>query len=165
MTALFCVLPILTEAALRLYLWMIVCLARHGGVELKIRVALFVLCMAADAVSKAVAVLHGWSVRNTGAAFSLASGSVLPPWAFSAFGACAVAAVAAFAPRTRSSVGIVIMAAGIAGNLIDRIVYGYVTDWLKIYFVSCNLADLFICAGGGLMLISAMLYCEGTSKG
>ena len=43
------------------------------------------------------------------------------------------------------------------GNLIDRIFFGYVTDYLKLSFFPpvCNLSDYFICLGG---LIIA-LYC------
>lgn len=43
------------------------------------------------------------------------------------------------------------------GNLIDRIFFGYVIDYLKLSFFPpvCNLSDYFICLGG---LIIA-LYC------
>lgn len=36
------------------------------------------------------------------------------------------------------------------GNLIDRIFFGYVTDYLKLSFFPpvCNLSDYFICLGG-----------------
>ncbi len=43
---------------------------------------------------------------------------------------------------------------GGAGNLIDRIFFGYVTDYLKVSFFPpvCNLSDYFICIGIILMM-------------
>ena len=45
------------------------------------------------------------------------------------------------------------------GNLIDRIFFGYVTDYLKLSFFPpvCNLSDYFICLGG---LIIALYYMK-----
>lgn len=43
------------------------------------------------------------------------------------------------------------------GNLIDRIFFGYVTDYLKLSFFPpvCNLSDYFICLGALIVAI----YC------
>lgn len=45
---------------------------------------------------------------------------------------------------------------GAAGNLFDRLKYGYVVDYLDLkYFTAFNLADVMIVAGVGLLLIRA----------
>ena len=45
---------------------------------------------------------------------------------------------------------------GAAGNLFDRLKYGYVVDYLDLkYFTAFNLADVMIVAGVGLLLMRA----------
>lgn len=63
-------------------------------------------------------------------------------------------------PRT----GLAVLGAGILGNMWDRLLYGYVSDWLVLPFSSLlfteglavNLADLFLIAG--LLLFLVDLY-------
>ncbi|MDR2178859.1 MAG: signal peptidase II [Synergistaceae bacterium] len=65
-------------------------------------------------------------------------------------------------PAVRRAPGIILLFAGAAGNLTDRIVYGYVIDWIPIAIFSdlfsglfsnlsshlfLNLADLWLCIG------------------
>jgi lipoprotein signal peptidase len=47
----------------------------------------------------------------------------------------------------RSTPGIPLLLAGAVGNLIDRVFYGYVIDWIHV-IVFLNLADLWLCLGG-----------------
>ena len=60
----------------------------------------------------------------------------------------------------RSGVGALFLWAGAIGNLTDRLLYGYVIDWLYIG-VYINLADIWLCAGC-LMILSS---CANHSKG
>lgn len=51
---------------------------------------------------------------------------------------------------------VALIVAGGIGNLIDRLFFGYVTDFLHLLFMEfpCfNLADVCVCAGGALIVI------------
>lgn len=55
---------------------------------------------------------------------------------------------------------ILIISGGI-GNLIDRIFYGYVVDFIEFLFVDFaifNLADCFICIGAALMVVYMLFF-------
>ena len=52
-----------------------------------------------------------------------------------------------FAKSTMAKFGVVLIVAGVVGNLIDRAFYGYVTDWLSIKTLTFNLADCYITFG------------------
>ena len=59
-------------------------------------------------------------------------------------------------------VALALMLSGIIGNLIDRVKYGYVVDFLHFYwrdhaFPSFNVADAAICTGVGLYLLVGFL--------
>jgi signal peptidase II len=48
--------------------------------------------------------------------------------------------------------GVTLIAAGAIGNMIDRLLYGWVVDFIKIYFWPIfNLADVFIVVGVGIL--------------
>lgn len=62
------------------------------------------------------------------------------------------------------------MIGGIAGNLLDRLRIGYVTDYLDVYIGSrhwpaFNIADAAICTGVGLYLLSSYLEDRRTRRG
>ena len=98
-------------------------------------------------------------VYNTGAAWSLFEGSGI---------LLIIIAIVAFflllkyQKNTRSSVNILAFAliyGGLVGNLIDRVIYGYVIDYLHIYifgfsFPVFNLADMAIVVGFLLIIIA-----------
>lgn len=42
---------------------------------------------------------------------------------------------------------------GAIGNIIDRLVWGYVIDYLDVNYFVCNLADIFIFIGAMLLLV------------
>jgi signal peptidase II len=104
-------------------------------------------------------------VANTGAAFSMFQNNNL---AFIALAAIALIVVITLLiragnPQKKSltlsvKVSMSLLAAGIAGNLIDRIVHGQVTDFLDFYigqhhWPSFNVADSCICVAAALLVI------------
>lgn len=55
--------------------------------------------------------------------------------------------------------GLWLVVAGGLGNLWDRLAYGYVIDFIRLDFVRFavfNLADVFVCAGAALVVISLL---------
>jgi signal peptidase II len=101
--------------------------------------------------------------RNTGAAFSfLADAGGWQRWFF-------VTLITIWLWRIRKE-GQVVLAAGLAlvlggaiGNLIDRIMLGYVTDFIQVWFgswafPSFNVADASISVGAALLIIDALFF-------
>lgn len=103
-------------------------------------------------------VVHLTYLRNTGMAFSLFEGG---RWAFLAFTVvflvlAALAAVKDWLPHPLARVSLVMMTGGATGNLIDRLVYGSVVDMIEpefIRFAVFNVADIFLTAGAGLIVV------------
>jgi len=115
--------------------------------------------------------------RNTGAAFSfLAGAGGWQRWFFVALSTVVSCVIAVWIWRIRFE-GPAILAAGLAlvlggaiGNLIDRIRFGYVTDFIQVYlgeaigyFPSFNVADSAITVGAALLIIDA-LFLSGRSE-
>ena len=109
---------------------------------------------------------------NTGIAFSMFA-------FFGAMGLIAVSlAVAVFilclAIRTRpeqvvARAGFALIVGGAAGNLVDRVVYGHVIDYILFHtpvwsFAVFNLADAFITVGAGLVILDEFLGLGGKSR-
>lgn len=102
-------------------------------------------------------------VKNTGGAWGIFSGNV----AFLAFISLFVIVLLYFFLRSEKSLNKLsityygFLFAGIIGNCIDRIVNGYVTDFLNFYilgydFPVFNIADILIVVGVGLMIIDVV---------
>jgi signal peptidase II len=99
-------------------------------------------------------------VRNSGAAFSLATGSAL---IFALLSLLVVAAVTYYAPRITSHgwlIALGLLLGGVLGNLTDRIfrspgfLIGHVIDWIELpHWPIFNLADSAICCAAVLALI------------
>ena len=106
-------------------------------------------------------------VHNEGAAFSfLADGSGWQRWFFSAVGlAAAVFIVWMLKSHARQRLFAFAMAcilAGAIGNVMDRLMHGYVVDFLQFhyagwYFPSFNLADSAITIGALAMILDELL--------
>ncbi|MEQ1916896.1 MAG: signal peptidase II [Gallionella sp.] len=100
--------------------------------------------------------------HNTGAAFSFLSDfGGLQRWLFSfiALGASAwiVWLLRKHAQQTLFAFGLSMILGGALGNLIDRIAYGYVIDFLLFHwdayiFPAFNLADSAITCGAGMLI-------------
>ena len=112
-------------------------------------------------------------VRNTGAAFSLlAQAGGWQRWFFIALSVTAGAAIAYWLKqlskdRRWEAAAWALVLGGALGNLIDRIAYGYVIDFLDAYyqqwhFPAFNVADSAITVGVAMLLIDAMLVARRT---
>ncbi|HVV22285.1 MAG TPA: signal peptidase II [Pseudonocardiaceae bacterium] len=114
-------------------------------------------------------VLYFDVIRNSGAAFSMATGMT---WVLSLIALGVVIAIVFIAPRLRSvgwAIGIGLVLAGALGNLGDRIfrapgpLQGHVVDWISVFkpwaqaFPVFNIADSCITCGGVLIVLMAML--------
>lgn len=120
--------------------------------------------IAAAKFAEAVSVIPGFFdlalVRNYGCAWGMFQGQV---WPLALFGMAAMAVLVwkrrdFFGEGRLAAVCEVLMYAGIAGNLIDRVFRGYVIDfldfhWYSHHFPCFNLADSFICIAAGLMIL------------
>ena len=103
--------------------------------------------------------------RNTGMAFGIFSDSASPwvPVALSVVSALAFLLILGFIlrnpiSRSRLQWGLMLILGGAAGNLHDRLTYGYVTDFIDVFYgnyhwPTFNVADSAITVGIGLFLI------------
>ncbi len=107
-------------------------------------------------------------VRNSGGAFSLFAGAG-HHWAVYGLAAISIAVVAAIAyafVKTGSRdywtrISYICVAGGAAGNLIDRIRFGEVTDFLdfhagNLHWPAFNMADIAISTGAVMLVISLL---------
>ena len=105
-------------------------------------------------------IFHITYVQNRGAAFSMMEGQ----WIFLILLPCAAivtALIILFWKRRSWSVcmnlSIAFICGGGLGNLIDRIMQGYVVDLFDFrVFPVFNIADIFICVGCGLLLLDVL---------
>jgi len=111
-------------------------------------------------------VFHLHYAENHGAAFSMLSGAT---YFFIGVTAVALVAILILLIRIRRhrhwtlSVGLVLIASGAIGNLIDRVIYGYVIDMLYfklINFAIFNVADMCVCIGAGFYFLYVLFVYE-----
>ena len=107
-------------------------------------------------------------VHNTGAAFGILKNNNL---FFMILASVALVLVAIFARRgafadAPSRFGAALLVSGVLGNFTDRILHGYVIDFLDVilpwygHWPAFNVADSAICAAAALFLISGFLNIE-----
>ena len=108
------------------------------------------------------------SVRNSGAAFGLFANfeSSLKSIFLNSVAVAAFIAVSLYAFRShfksvRLQVGLALVLGGAVGNLIDRVRFGYVVDFLLFgvgghYWPAFNVADSAICIGVGLLALDML---------
>lgn len=105
--------------------------------------------------------------HNTGAAFSfLANAGGWQRWLFAGLAVVMSGIIAVWLARlekheTLMAVALSMVLGGAIGNLIDRVAYGYVIDFLDVYYKqwhwpAFNIADSAICIGVGLMLLESL---------
>ena len=105
--------------------------------------------------------------HNQGAAFSMLSDAGgWQRWLFSALAIIAVVWITVLLRRHRQQklfcFALSMIMGGALGNLIDRIVHGYVVDflnfhWNEHYFPAFNLADSAITCGAALLLLDSFM--------
>ena len=149
--------------------------------SLKLWLALAVLVILLDQLTKLLIVGQyplGWSqsvthffnlvrVHNTGAAFSfLASASGWQRWFFTGLGAVApvliVWMLCSHPGQKLFGFALSLILGGAIGNVIDRLMYGHVVDFLDVHwagwhFPAFNLADSAITVGAGCLLLDEFL--------
>ena len=103
--------------------------------------------------------------HNTGAAFSFLAGH--SGWQMYLFAAIALAAIficARLIIRNANErlfcLSLALIMGGAIGNLFDRIIYGYVIDFLDFYYgywhwPAFNIADMAIVGGAGLLILDS----------
>ena len=112
-------------------------------------------------------------VHNTGAAFSfLSEAGGWQRWFFAGLAVAISAVIAVWLARLKKhetllAVALALVLGGAVGNLIDRLAYGYVIDFLDVYYESWhwpafNIADSAITLG--VMLMLAESFGLGHSK-
>ena len=102
-------------------------------------------------------VLHFTYTENTGMAFGMLKDH---RWVFMVFSTVAIVALAIYLFRFRPEsrwlqVSLAFIIGGGIGNMIDRIILGYVIDFIDftlINFAIFNVADSFVCIGAGMMI-------------
>jgi signal peptidase II len=105
-------------------------------------------------------VLHLVNVRNTGAAFGLFKELGNP--FFIALSSAAIAFIAVLLIRGKDGLlGLSLILAGAAGNLIDRLIYGYVRDFIDLsigqhHWPAFNVADSALTIGIAILLVTAL---------
>lgn len=111
-------------------------------------------------------------LRNEGAAFSLLSGAGgWQRWFFIGLALTASGLIIRWLRQlpkgaTREAIAWTLILGGAIGNLIDRILFGYVIDFLDVYYgawhwPAFNIADSAITLGVGLLLIDTLFQRSG----
>ncbi len=106
-------------------------------------------------------------VHNTGAAFSfLAGASGWQRWFFVGLGAVAATFIVwmlrSHGGQRLFGWALSLILGGAVGNVIDRLLHGYVVDFIQVhyagwYFPSFNIADSAITVGAGLLILDELL--------
>jgi signal peptidase II len=108
--------------------------------------------------------------RNTGVAFGFFANTASPwvPQALTLVSGCALLVILVFSLRNSTlnwklQLGLMLVLGGAAGNLYDRLLYGYVTDFIEVYYRSYhwptfNVADSSISTGIGLLLLETLTH-------
>ena len=113
-------------------------------------------------------ILNFTSVRNLGAAWSIFSGHV---WMLLIFGILAGVGIIVFFRKLTEGCAeryyaLLLILAGILGNSFDRFFHGAVVDFIHVHYLNIwhypvfNVADMAICTGVGIYLLSGFLRPE-----
>lgn len=112
-------------------------------------------------------------VHNTGAAFSfLSDAGGMQRWLFSLIAVVASVWIVWLLRKHHAekffALALALILGGALGNLIDRIAYGYVIDfldfhWAGYHFAAFNVADSAITLGAGLLILDGLRSARRTS--
>ncbi len=111
---------------------------------------------------------------NRGAAFSfLAAEEGWQRWFFTGLGLAAAVVILWLLRRTpgqpRFRAALILILGGAVGNVIDRLVYGHVVDfllfyWKDWYYPAFNIADVAITCGAVLLVLDELLRGRAKAK-
>ena len=115
------------------------------------------------------------SFHNTGASFSMFSGSKIAQILFVVLGIIVSILIVLYSILNKTHnknwcffLGASLMVGGIIGNVIDRIFLGYVRDFISLQFMNFavfNIADSALCIGVLFMIIWLIFYAFKENKG
>jgi len=119
-----------------------------------------------------VPMLALYRTYNYGVAFSMLSG--MEGWFIVGMRLTVVAFVLWLWKRTPKDrffahLGYALIIAGALGNLVDRLIFGYVIDYILFYtetwsFAVFNLADTFITIGAGAIILDELLHAKKAGR-
>ncbi len=90
------------------------------------------------------------STVNYGAAFSMLEGW---NWLFVLVSIIVIIGIFYYYRSFRNKWGLILLLSGTIGNLVDRVLFGYVRDFISVkYFATFNLADSFNVIGAALII-------------
>ncbi len=115
------------------------------------RFKLFTFLVASDQILKLLALKYSQPAFNSGIAFGL--GESVPTLAILIV--FLVLFISVY--RSKSGSGEMFLLAGGAGNILDRLIHGKITDWIKFGNLRFNLADGYIVAGITIIIINALI--------
>ncbi len=119
--------------------------------------------LAPRGVKTAIPGVISWAyAENRGAAFSMLAGRNILLIALSVILVAALVIYLLRKPDMAKGMrcGLWMIIAGGIGNLYDRIIFGYVVDFIRLDFINFaifNPADVFICLGAGIAALSMLL--------
>lgn len=140
---------------------MILCLAVIAAVILFDQLSK-ILCveylMDAGSVSVIPKIVNFTYVENRGAAFGMLADH---RWVFMVLSVAAIVLIVVYLAKAKPQsvlqrVSIALIAGGGIGNMIDRVLRGYVVDFIDVQFVKFyvfNIADSAVCVGCGLLIL------------
>jgi signal peptidase II len=105
-------------------------------------------------------------VWNSGVSFGMfASAGAVMPWLLSGLAVAVAAALGFWLSRVEhplAAVALGLIIGGALGNVIDRVRFGAVVDFLDVHLLgyhwpAFNVADSAICVGAGLLLVDGLL--------
>ena len=114
------------------------------------------------------------SHHNTGASFSIFAGSTFAQIMFIILAFAFIAGVIVFDCLNKKIptngwyiAGVTLMLGGVIGNLYDRIVFGYVRDFISLDFINFaifNVADTCLCVGVVCLAIWLIFFTNNSTK-
>ena len=93
---------------------------------------------------------------NRGVAFSFLHAAPVAAQLMSVAALFLLAAMHKILTALRGSAAWALLYAGAAGNMADRLTYGYAVDWLQVGPLAINAADMLLCIGGAIFILDLL---------
>lgn len=117
------------------------------------RLKLFILLVASDQILKLLAVNFFHPALNSGVAFGI--GENIPIISI----IIVYLTLALMVIKSKSGFGEMLLLAGGAGNILDRLIYGKIVDWIRFGNLWFNLADVYL-VGGIALIIRDIIFIK-----